>query len=79
MSGTLPMSDGLYLFLAECLESVEHGLPGHLALARAQHPEFKAEIEEFLALHEWVAQLTACLRYAEDNEYVSRTSAAASK
>jgi hypothetical protein len=59
------MPERLYCVLAECLEAVERGLPAHFASVSSRHPEFKAEIERFLSLLEWIARLTAGLPHSD--------------
>jgi hypothetical protein len=66
------MPEQLYCVLAECLEAVERGLPAHCTSVCARHPEYKAEIERFLSLLEWIARLTAGLRHSDADACASR-------
>jgi hypothetical protein len=52
----------LHRVLAECLDSIERGLPFHAAGFAARHPEFANQIQEFLAGHDWLTRLTAPIR-----------------
>jgi hypothetical protein len=62
----------LYCVLAECLEAVERGLPAHCASVCARHPEFKAEIERFLSLLQWIGRLTAGIRHSDPDVCASQ-------
>jgi hypothetical protein len=73
------MPDCLYSVLAECLESVERGLPAHYTSVCARHPEYKAEIEQFLSLLEWIARLTAGLRHSDADACTSQNEPACLK
>jgi hypothetical protein len=52
----------LHRVLAECLDSIERGLPFHAAGFAARHPEFADQIQEFFAGHQWLTRLTAPIR-----------------